>query len=275
MFRGEFMTLQCIKIAAQQANPVLVGIFVILMGLVSQGCERKRSGESFLLECKIGADQGRTISGSWEVRPIPIAFRVTNSSSSNFTPSEMTEVLNAARTWNQFFEVSMGFPIFDIGPSGNPYTTTEPLVPDVCNGATMISGNNFVREMIIEKRTSGWTTAQEDVLAITDFCSPGGIMRFAQLRFNYQFFHNAGQRDPDLESLALHELGHVMGLNHSCQAGQAGEGFPSCGAFPSSHEYIQAVLFPGLNFINGVGQIRRALQDNDMGRANCAYKAES
>ncbi len=243
--------------------------FIILV-LLSAACQKSRRGQEFLLSCEIGADQGGTISGVWEVRPIPIAFRVTNSTISNWTTEEINAILQAARNWNTFFKASMGFPIFDIGGASNPYITTDPLLSNVCQG-TMLSGGSFIKKMIIEKRNSNWSTAQKDVLAITDFCAPSGIMEYAQLRFNYQFFFNSNQSVPDLESLALHELGHIMGINHSC-AGQQTNGFPLCADPGIDIGYIEAVMFPGVNFNGLVGELKRQLKNNDMGRTNCAYK---
>ena len=80
----------------------------------------------------------------------------------------------------------------------------------------------------------------------------------AVMELNYVNFFRSGMPVPDLQSLVTHELGHLLGLNHSC----VGAG---CNGAPS--DYINAIMFPSYN----PGSIKRALNSNDQGRANCLY----
>ena len=86
----------------------------------------------------------------------------------------------------------------------------------------------------------------------------------------------AGHKQPDLQSIVLHEIGHVLGLNHSCEAASTGTGVPGCNDFGVSSAYASAVMAPLFGFDeNGYGEQKRQLTQNDEGRANCLYTAPS
>jgi hypothetical protein len=74
----------------------------------------------------------------------------------------------------------------------------------------------------------------------------------------------------DVESLLLHELGHVLGMLHSCNGSTDGSidgtSAPACQSGLNS-QYLEAVMFPFLE----IGQLRRKLQQNDYNRINCLY----
>ena len=70
----------------------------------------------------------------------------------------------------------------------------------------------------------------------------------------------------------LHEFGHLLGLNHSCE-GTPKEGVPNCNDPSLSSAYYSAVMYPVFGFYpSGQGEQRRELADNDQGRANCLYQ---
>ena len=95
------------------------------------------------------------------------------------------------------------------------------------------------------------------------------------MELNYQNFFVTGKPVPDLQSIITHEMGHLLGLGHSCET-DTETGVPNCNESGLPPAYQAALMFPTFTFdSNGNGQIKRDLQSNDEGRANCLYQGIS
>jgi hypothetical protein len=91
----------------------------------------------------------------------------------------------------------------------------------------------------------------------------------------YEDFFVSGKKQPDLTSIFVHELGHLLGVDHSCENNSIRTGMPDCKQLSSTSEYIPAVMFPVVRFsTNNVGEVKNALTKNDQGRMNCLYGAD-
>lgn len=220
--------------------------------------------EPIATECALNADQKTTLRGHWSVHPIPLAVQAVD-----FSASELVSVQAAINTWNTFFQESKGFSLFLSGTSsldvlgaggGHPTTRT------ICS-QQMVNEHGFTQHLMIYKVTSGWSYGSA-VIGLTSTCpvstssSLYPIYSAGMMEINFQNFFVAGQPVPDLQTIITHELGHLMGVDHSC----SGSG---CASAPE--DYIQAVMYPSIGFDGIQGRAKRVLQPNDQKRANCLY----
>jgi hypothetical protein len=223
--------------------------------------------------CAIPADQSATVSGHWTAKPVPIAFH-----QGDFTAAEMLAMTNAADSWNTFYTASEGYTVFDYG--GNASSPKISSSPNVAQGGGLcghgiLQAGSFNGNVVIYKLGT-WPYAAS-AMALTSFCTlsakPFASIYMAVLEINYvNFFVEGTGKFPDLTSIILHELGHVLGLNHSCE-GTAKAGTPNCNDTALPPDYSLASMFPSFGFDQtGAGQIKQSLGANDQSRANCLYE---
>lgn len=229
--------------------------------------------------CQLPADQGRgSFQGAWSGIPIPIVF------DKDFYVTDEGEALGALRgaaeSWNIWARLrgKTGLTILDDG-SGISAGRDIPELTD-CNQASYSSAITDAVG-IWKIATSGFhrnarpsCLTQKKILpdgvqGQTDWIVQNGKISGASILLNFEGFNAPGKQLIDVESLLLHELGHVFGLLHSCNGSSEestdGTSSPPCGSAPSA--YVDAVMFPFLE----VAQERRGLRQNDYNRINCLY----
>lgn len=219
--------------------------------------------EEYSTECVQNADQATTFKGHWTAKPVPLAVLAVD-----FSASELGQLEAAINVWNAFFSASKGFQLFLNGSS--PVTTTSStgsrITSSTACSQTVIGPSGFTKSIMIYKSTS-WTFGSS-IIALTSLCpvstsnSTYRMFVSAVLELNYVNYFSAGKLQPDLQSVMIHELGHLLGLDHSC-IGSA------CSKAPES--YVNAVMYPALGFNGIYGAVKRSLQTNDQERANCLY----
>lgn len=227
-------------------------------------------------ECVLPDDQQGTLIGSWAKLPIPLAIE---SGAGGFDTDEITAILAAAATWNAHFETAIGQPAFDTGEGDSVRITTRSSA-DPCSTTVLSSSGSFSGAVPILKHTD-WNHTSSAQIALTLHCSTQtlsgggtfGSVRTSVMDLNYENFFIEGTVRHDLQSIVAHELGHVLGANHSCEDGGT-DGTPDCTDPEIPIDYTTALLFPGFGFFEDLtGEVRRSLNSNDQGRANCLYES--
>lgn len=246
-------------------------VFAMAMGIAAPSCAPSLDDKvETIYQCDLPTEQSKTLSARWRKTVIPLSFK-----SGDFSSSEMTAIMDAADRWNSHYMKTQGIAVFDYGSRSSPRMSTVAKAASICS-YTLINNSTgqFQGSVVIYKHTT-WPYSAVDAIALTSFCktaaSPLSNMYMAIMEVNYQYFFVSGRRQPDLASIFVHELGHLLGLDHSCSASTK-EGFPNCNDSSLNQAYYDAIMFPTVFFdSSGVGQSRVQLQVNDQSRANCLY----
>ncbi len=249
-----------------------LAILVAVFSGLYQGCAKKTEDKVLVKDCVLPDDQKATLSGRWSATPIPLALNV---SQLGFSAQEVATIAKSADTWNHFTLSSQGLQIVNYGSQDSPNVSgaSKPLA--ICT-QSIIEGEKFTGSVLIIKQ-GAWPYPNHNAIALTSFCTRAATgslseIYIAILELNYQDFFVAGKKAPDLQSIVLHEMGHVIGLDHSCDLRQKA-GFPDCRSNDLPPSYLNAAMFPSFGFDDsGHGEQRQALNENDQGRANCLYK---
>jgi hypothetical protein len=232
--------------------------------------------------CILPADQGRgSFQGSWASLPIPIAF------DRDFYTADNGEVMAGFRaataTWNHWSSIKgkQAFRIVDDG-TGPAAGRDIPEITDCNQGSYSASVTDVVG--IWKIATAGFhanirpgcgrilpfdPATGSGVQGQTDWTVVNGKITGASILLNFEGYNAPGRLRIDAESLLLHEMGHVLGLLHSCNGSTGdstdGTAAPACEFAPES--YRTAVMFPFLQ----AQQERRTLGQNEYNRINCLY----
>jgi hypothetical protein len=221
------------------------------------------NSESVLLaSCQAAPDQRGSFMAKVNGFPLHLQADAT------FSQSERASIQEAVERWNDLGLRLTGSAFFDLQfvPASGAARTADPRD---CSATAYGNADTFT--LLRETSQSRWRS-----LGFTDSI-PGATLRcFSGTRVDHQvvlIYINVV--DPaQLSSVILHELGHALGLDHSCFNGAGKSDFISCTGLAESHPYHLAVMFPSLRSRRSafeLPEIKDELGDNDQMRTACIY----
>ena len=228
--------------------------------LILGGCSPAQTGNSAPAAVNCGpADQSATF-----MTPVEKNATLQVTIDSRFSSDQVNSILAAIDVWNQYGRSTLGRVLFNAS-NGSVNEAESPQKAGDCS----FTGDPSAFPIIMETSATKWTALNLSKFnpAVTIRCS-GGATLASQTMLIYPSY----TQKEEFMSVVLHELGHALGLDHSCTSATAQTGFPACASLSDSHPYNQAVMNPVLHPNLGNANLtekKENLRSNDTERATC------
>ena len=185
-----------------------------------------------------------------------------------FSSDQVNSIIAAIDVWNQYGRSTLGHDLFN-SSNGSVKEEESPQKAGDCS----FSGDPGAFPIFMETSATKWTALNLTKYnpAVTIRCTGGGSGA-PTLASQTMLINTSYTQKEEFMSVVLHELGHALGLDHSCTAGAAQSGFPACASLSEGHPYNQAVMNPLLhpNTANvSLAEKKETLRSNDTERATC------
>jgi predicted Zn-dependent protease len=240
-----------------------LGRLLFVIALISlSACENSNNTDTQISCPSINANQ----SGSFMAKVS--AFPVSVQADSTFTADQQNTLQAAVQAWNDFGQSVMGSDIFQLSVVDID-DATRSLDPHVC---TENYGDAGHLVLIREADAGHWRqligATSQQVPGVTIRCSSSGIVTEQMTVINTDLSQSSS-----LGQIFTHELGHALGLDHSCNGAvdaKSTASYISCSDVAANDPYREAVMFPWIQSMNDSMPL---LRDNDKARASCMMES--
>lgn len=191
---------------------------------------------------------------------------------SSFSSTELDDIRAGIEKWNEYSRSAFGHDFFQVQVA-SLVNSEIPQDADDC-GFTGSSESEFA--IIREIGTGRWAPLRmnETNPGVTVRCTADQVLVKQALFINMDYTHPS-----QVKSVTVHEVGHTVGLEHSCNAAGDSPDYVGCSKLSSSHSYREAVMNPFLKLKDTplrvlnihVPEIKEDLRSNDMERTQCLY----
>jgi hypothetical protein len=230
---------------------------LVVLATASTGCGKKFGEDKFE-----GIACGASDQYASYMNPMDSTVVQTVSIDSAFNAEEVSKIQSAIATWNAQGRATIGHDLFRaqvlaVSAASVPTAADDCNFPGADGAFSIVKMNNQVT----------WTALgfSANNPGVTIRCSAG--REFTQKQVVLLNTENMTAYTQIFESVILHELGHSIGLDHSCDSTNAGiPGFAGCNKAGTDPSYKEAVMYPYVSPTNLKTDLRR----NDDERSICA-----
>lgn len=184
-----------------------------------------------------------------------------------FSPEEFKLISKAASQWNTFSQTALNRPFFNIQTISEKKLLTSALTSkDAC---AFPSGDESSFQILKENSMTRWKDLgfKENTPGVTLRCNTNDQLIKQVILINPNPTISDSKQ---FMSIVLHELGHSLGLNHSCSENKDSKNYRFCEDLNPEHPYKAAIMFP----ILGHSETKEILMSNDKERASCLYQEQ-